>query len=64
MNVVRAFARFLYDFVVGDDWRLAVAAAAALGLSAAAVGASIAGWWVAPVVITAALALVVLRDQT
>jgi len=62
VNALRGFGRFWYDFVVGDDWRLAIAAGAALGLAALAVSASIAAWWVAPVVITAALAVVVLRE--
>jgi hypothetical protein len=64
MSHVRAFFRFWYDFVVGDDWRLAIAAVAALGLTALAVEASIAAWWVAPVVLSGFLALVVLRDPT
>jgi hypothetical protein len=54
--------RFWYDFVVGDDWRLALAAVAALGLSALAVHASIPAWWVAPAVVGGFLALVVLRE--
>jgi hypothetical protein len=29
----RAFLRFWYDFVVGDDWRVAVAVVAALALT-------------------------------
>jgi hypothetical protein len=58
----RAFLRFWYGFVVGDDWRLAVAAVAALGLTALAVALSIPAWWVAPVVLAVFLALVVLHD--
>jgi hypothetical protein len=61
MNGVRAFFRFWYDFVVGDDWRLALAAVAALGLTALAVEASLAGWWVAPLVVAGFLGLAVLR---
>ena len=61
MTYIRTFFRFWYDFIVGDDWRLAVAAVAALGATALAVEASIPAWWVAPVVLTAFLALVVLR---
>ena len=61
MTYVRTFFRFWYDFIVGDDWRLAVAAVAALGVTALAVEGSIPAWWVAPVVLTAFLALVVLR---
>jgi hypothetical protein len=62
VSSVRTFFRFWYGFVVGDDWRLAVAALAALGLTALAVAISIPAWWVAPVVLAAFLALVVLRD--
>jgi hypothetical protein len=61
MTYVRTFFRFWYDFIVGDDWRLAAAAIAALGLTALAVEVSIAAWWVAPVVLTGFLGLVVLR---
>jgi hypothetical protein len=61
MTYIRTFFRFWYDFIVGDDWRLAAAAVAALGATALAVEASIPAWWVAPVVLTGFLALVVLR---
>jgi hypothetical protein len=40
----------VWDFVVGDDWRLALAAAAAIGATAL-VGA----WWLAPLIALAAL---------
>ncbi|HEX3736351.1 MAG TPA: hypothetical protein VHV53_02320 [Solirubrobacterales bacterium] len=49
MNLRRALAA-VWDFVVGDDWRLALAAAAAIGVTAL-VGA----WWLAPLVALAAL---------
>jgi hypothetical protein len=61
---VRAFFGFWYDFIVGDDWRLALAAVVALGLSALAVEASIPAWWVAPAVVSGFLGLVVLRDPS
>jgi anti-sigma-K factor RskA len=31
---LRAFARFWYEFIVGDDWRVAVAVLAALAVTA------------------------------
>ena len=34
MKRVRAFGRFWYDFVVGDDWRVAVGVVVALGVTA------------------------------
>jgi hypothetical protein len=54
-----SFGRFWWDFVVGDDWRLALGAALALGLTALVAGAGIAAWWVAPVVVIATLLLAV-----
>jgi hypothetical protein len=49
MRRVRAFAAFLYDFVVGDDWRVAVGVAVALGVTAVAAGAGLTAWWIMPV---------------
>ncbi len=46
MRVVAA----IWGFLVGDDWRLALAAVAAIGITAV-VGA----WWAAPPVALAAL---------
>ncbi|HEY1569354.1 MAG TPA: hypothetical protein VGF68_20160 [Solirubrobacteraceae bacterium] len=46
---VRAFAAFLWDFVVGDDWRTAVGVAVALGVTAVAAGSGATAWWIVPV---------------
>jgi hypothetical protein len=52
----RAFALFWYDFVVGDDWRLAIGVILALGLTALlAHDTSIAAWWVSPLIVIAVL---------
>jgi hypothetical protein len=53
----------VWDFVVGDDWRLALAAVAAIGLTAVACAVGLAGWWLAPLVALAAL-FWSLRDPT
>ncbi len=34
MRHVRAFGRFWFDFVIGDDWRIAAGVAAVLGVGA------------------------------
>ena len=34
MRYVRGFGRFWYDFVVGEDWRIAAGVAASLGAGA------------------------------
>jgi hypothetical protein len=51
----RRVALAVWDFVVGDDWRLALAAIVAIGLTAVvcALGPSV--WWLAPLVALGAL---------
>ena len=56
MRRVEAFFRFLWDFVVGDDWRIAVGVVIALGITALVAGTSIAAWWILPVAVVALLA--------
>jgi hypothetical protein len=43
-----AFARFWWDFVIGDDWLAAAGVALAVGLTAALAANGIAAWWVLP----------------
>ena len=40
MRVVAAFARFWWDFIVGDDWRIAAGVVIVLSLGALLVSAS------------------------
>jgi hypothetical protein len=52
MNAVRRFSSFWYDFVVGDDWRLAAGVIAGLGLTAVLAHATqFTTWWVLPLVV-------------
>jgi hypothetical protein len=55
--VMRAFGAFWWDFVVGDDWRIAVGVVLALGLTAGLVAAGVPAWWVLPLAVAALLAL-------
>jgi hypothetical protein len=48
--------RFLYEFLVGDDWRIAAGVAVALTLTAL-----LEWWWVLPVAVAGLLALSVSR---
>lgn len=41
MTLLRGFARFWYDFVIGDDWKIAAAVAAVLLAGAAVVAAAV-----------------------
>jgi hypothetical protein len=54
MSVRRVFAA-IWDFVVGDDPRLALAALVAIGLTAVVCALGVSGWWLAPLVALAAL---------
>ena len=51
MRLVRGFGRFWWDFVVGDDWKIAAGVLLALGIGAAvAASAATGATWIAPVV--------------
>ena len=58
---MKRFGRFWYDFVVGDDWRVAAGLAVALGVSALLVELSVPAWWFLPVAVVFLLALSVRR---
>ena len=55
MRYVIAFLRFWYEFIVGDDWRVAAAVITAIALTAALAGAGISAWWVLPLAVVATL---------
>lgn len=48
MSRLVAFARFWYDFVVGDDWRIALGVVVAIAVTAALSHASVPVWWLLP----------------
>lgn len=49
---LRAFGAFWYDFIVGDDWRVAVGVALAFAVTyAASRSTSAALWWIVPVAV-------------
>jgi hypothetical protein len=56
-----AFLRFLYDFVVGDDWTLAVLAVAAITAVWLLDRSGVESWWLLPVAVVAGLGLSVGR---
>jgi hypothetical protein len=57
-------ARFWWEFVVGDDWRLALASLVGFAITATLAAAGLAAWWVLPVVVIAALLIVVTSATT
>ncbi|MEY9874506.1 ribose/xylose/arabinose/galactoside ABC-type transport system permease subunit [Streptacidiphilus sp. MAP12-33] len=58
---VRAFLRFWYDFVVGDDWRVALGVVLALAATWGLVRAGINAWWLLPPVVAGLLGLSLAR---
>jgi hypothetical protein len=57
MNRIQALARFIWDFVVGDDWRIAVGVVLALGVTALVAGAGTIAWWILPTAVAGLLGL-------
>jgi hypothetical protein len=57
MSRVRSFLSFLWDFVVGDDWRIAVAVALSLVLTLVLSNNGMTVWWLLPVVVAVMLSL-------
>ena len=63
MNWIRAFGAFSWDFIVGDDWRIAAGVVLALAATAGLAAAGLAAWWLLPLVV-ALLLVVSLRRAT
>jgi hypothetical protein len=57
MRWLRAFGAFWWDFIVGDDWRIAVGVIIALSATAGLAAAGIAAWWLLPLVVALVLLL-------
>jgi hypothetical protein len=55
MRYLIAFGRFWYEFVVGDDWRVAAGIVTAIALTAIVAGAGVAAWWVMPLAVVVTL---------
>ena len=56
MKTVARIARGVWDFVVGDDWRVAAGVVVTLGVTAAVAGAGAGGWWIMPPAVVLLLA--------
>jgi len=59
---IKAFGAFWYDFVIGDDWRVAAAVVSALLLTWVVSRSSVPAWWIAPVVFVVLLPLSLWRS--
>ena len=52
---LRAFGAFWYDFIIGDDWQVAVGVVAALALTVGLSRASAPTWWIVPLTVAVLL---------
>ena len=55
MGRLREFGAFWYDFVVGDDWLLALVAVAGLAATYGLAHADLPAWWLLPIAVAAAI---------
>ncbi|WP_063772097.1 hypothetical protein [Kitasatospora mediocidica] len=63
MTWFRSFAAFWYDFVVGDDWRVALGVVVAPAATAGLVRGGINAWWLPPAAVAVLLALSLRRGR-
>ena len=57
MKHLRAFGRFWWNFIVGDDWRVAAGVAVALALTSFLTHEGVNAWWLLPAAVAVVLAL-------
>jgi len=62
MRRLRAFGRFWWNFVVGDDWRAALGIVIAIGATAAVAAGGVDAWWLMPLAVAAILWLSLRRE--
>ncbi len=55
MKWLAGFGRFWWNFVVGDDWLVAVLVAAGIGATAALAAVGVAAWWLLPLAVPCVL---------
>jgi hypothetical protein len=55
MRYLRSLAAFWWDFIVGDDWRVAAGVVIALGMTAALTDRGWSAWWLLPLAVAVLL---------
>ena len=61
MTWLRRFVTFWYDFIVGDDWRVALAVVAALAVTYLVHRTGAPAWWILPATVAIVLPTTVWR---
>lgn len=60
---LRAFGAFWYDFVIGDDWRVAVVVVLALAATYGVSKTSVPSWWLMPLAVALILPVTLWRAR-
>ena len=55
MKWLRGFGHFWWEFVIGDDWLVALLVVVAIGATAVLAAASVAAWWLLPLAVPVVL---------
>ena len=61
MTFLKNFAHFWYDFIIGDDWRVAAGIAVALALTKLLTSNGTNAWWLLPAAVAVLLVATVWR---
>ncbi|HEX3724215.1 MAG TPA: hypothetical protein VHV31_15620 [Nitrolancea sp.] len=57
MRYIKNFGLFWYDFVIGDDWSVAVGIVIALVITALLAHQNIVAWWLMPIAVAVVLGI-------
>jgi hypothetical protein len=57
MSRVQILLRFLWDFVIGDDWRIALTVSVALLVTLVLSNNGVTSWWLLPLVVAVMLSV-------
>jgi hypothetical protein len=63
MHYIRAFLKFWYNFIVGDDWTIAASIAVAIAATFWLVRANIQAWWLLPAAAVLTLGISIWRTR-
>jgi hypothetical protein len=62
MTYVKRFLHFWYEFIVGDDWTIAVGVVGGLALTGALAQRGLDAWWLMPLAVIVLLAASLWRE--
>jgi hypothetical protein len=57
MKHIRNFGKFWYDFIIGDDWRVALGVTTAIGILYLMAHQGANWWWTLPLAVATLLAM-------